>query len=160
MDNIIVLKDQHRALCASWIIYYSTCSWQGCQSVLAKYKCDHKDPQNCSKWQMRLHGCWIIWRQSQSWMTEHSLSRQFMHAFEYFTLRRTWPHQRGFPVRHVIHTFSKLFSSGTCIALIRILVWRCQSKSAIWSYLNLVFFIRDRTSVASHLPIWPMYSSF
>ena len=91
---------------------------------------------------------------------QHFLSRQFMHAFEYFTLRRTWQHQRGFPVRHVIHTYCELFSSSTCIALIRILVWRCQSKSAIWSYLNLVFFIRDRTSVASHLPIWPMYSSF
>ena len=60
----------------------ANCSWQGCQSVLAKYKCTHKDPMNCSKWQM----------------TEHFLSRQFMHAFEYFTLTRTWRHQRGFPV--------------------------------------------------------------
>ena len=57
------------------------CPWQGCQSVLAKHKCSHKDLMSCSEW--------IV--------TEHFLSRQFMHAFKYVTLHNNLVAQEGIP---------------------------------------------------------------
>ena len=68
-------------------------------------------------------------------VTEHFVSYQFVHAFEYVTFRTTQWHKRfpvllGYPIE--------------LLSLVRIFVWRCQPTSAMLGNWTLTFFIRNR----------------
>ena len=78
----------------------------------------------------------MFWRQRQSWLAEHFLSRNSC-TFSNISVARTLG--KNMETMCWIRTFCELFSSRTCIALIRILVWLCHSNSAIWSYSTLCF---------------------
>ena len=73
--------------------------------------------------QMRIQRCYIDLKTKPTWMAEHFLSRKFMHVFDYFSCPYI-----GKPCAE-----SAQFAKPT------ILVWLCQSSSAIWSYSTLCF---------------------